>query len=396
MASVQWPVVSVKRKDSWRQKETDATCSQPLFRLRPPLDCCPLITGHRSLDTAPEMDTALLLNWLGLPPGPWPPEDRALLSLPAAPTVVSAVDAEQQALARMEKLRPHQLKHPELVTEGMNRLAQALIGMMATAPAIDIAAAAPPPKPRRPAKPRPKPKLEPLPPPAIDFAPVAAPPPPPPTVAVVLDAEVILDAEAVSPRRPANAPPAPRPVLPVPPVSVPEPPEGTNYFPTDRRKGYRELVFLRRLRAAWGLLKSTLGDANEPLTSAEAVYELLSGARDLAVLRQREEFDRVVRGDAESVAAVAVQPAVLAVLRELVPSQRWGLAVSWDAGRIAIERREKWLRERMRESKPPRRMRSGDGDLGEFLRANPEWVLVVLTAVAVVVGVLRAVGRNAG
>ena len=145
-----------------------------------------------------------------------------------------------------------------------------------------------------------------------------------------------------------------------------------------------------------GLLRSTLGDANEPLTSAEAVYELLSGARDLAGLRQREEFDRVVRGDAESVAAVAVQPAVLAVLRELVPSQRWGLAVSWDAGRIAIERREKWLRERMRESKPARRMRSGDGDLGEFLRANPEWVLVVLTAVAVVVGVLRAVGRNAG
>jgi len=294
----------------------------------------------------------------------------------------------------MEKLRPHQLKHPELVTEGMNRLAQALIGMMAAAPAIETAAPSPPPKPRRPAKPRSKPKPEP---PAVDFAPAVAPPlPPPPPVTVVLDAEVILDAEAVSPRRPANAPPPPRPVLPVPPLSVSEPPEGTNYFPTDRRKGYRELVFLRRLRATWGLLRSTLGDANEPLTSAEAVYELLSGARDLAGLRQRGEFDRVVRGDAESVAAVAVQPAVLAVLRELVPSQRWGLAVSWDAGRIAIERREKWLRVWMRESKPARRMRSGDGDLGEFLRANPEWVLVVLTAVAVVVGVLRAAGRNAG
>ena len=339
------------------------------------------------------MDTALLLNWLGLPPGPWPPEDRALLGLPPAPTAVSAADAEQQALARMEKLRPHQLKHPELVTEGMNRLAQALIGMMAAAPAVETAAPAPQPKPRRPAKPRSKPESEPLSPPAVDFAPVAAPPPPP---LVVLDAEVILDAEAVSPRRPANASPPPRTVVPVAPVSVPEPPEGTNYFPTDRRNGYRELVFLRRLRAAWALLKSTLGDANEPLTSAEAVYELLSGARDLAGLRQREEFDRAVRGDAESVAAVAVQPAVLAVLRELVPSQRWGLAVSWDAGRAAIERRETWLRERMRDSKPARRMRSGDGDLGEFLRANPEWVLVVLTTVAVVVGVLRAVIRNAG
>jgi len=317
------------------------------------------------------MDTALLMNWLGLPPGPWPPDDRALLGLPPASTPVSATDAEQQALARMETLRPHQLKHPELVTEGMNRLAQALIGMMALAPAVE-AAPPPPPKPRRP----PKPELP------------ASPPAP-----VVLDAEVIPDAVAVSHPRPPATPPPLHAVFPVPPVSVPDPPEGTNYFPTDRRNGYRELVFLRRLRDAWELLRRTLGDANDPLTSAEAVYELLSGARDLAALRQREEFGRVIRGDAESVATVAVQPAVL---RELVPSQRWGLAVSWDAGRLAIERREKWLRERLRESKPARRFPAGDGELASFFRANPEWALVALTLLAVLVGVLRSVGRNAG
>lgn len=347
------------------------------------------------------MDTALLLQWLGLPPGPWPPEDRALLGLPPAPASVSATDAEQQALARMEKLRPHQLKHPELVTEGMNRLAQALIGVMATASQPE--AILPSPKLRRPSKPRSKPKLEPLPPQEFDFSPTAAPPPvqlrpePPPPPPVVLEAEVIVDAEAVpAPKPSAAAPPPPRPVVPVPPVSIPEPPEGTNYFPKDRRKGYRELVFLRRLRDAWGLLKSTLGDANEPLTSATAVYDLLSGARDLSALRNREEFGRVIRGDAEGVAAVAVQPAVLSVVRELVPSQRWGLAVSWDAGRIAIERREQWLRERMRDTKPAQRGGTGDGELGEFLRANPEWVLVVLTLAAVAVGVIRAITRNAG
>jgi hypothetical protein len=154
------------------------------------------------------------------------------------------------------------------------------------------------------------------------------------------------------------------------------------------------LVFLRRLKAVWELLRPTLGDAKEPLTSAEAVFALLSGARELAALRKREEFGRVIRGDAEAVAAVAVQPAVLTVLRELVPSQRWGLAVGWDVGRVAIDQRERWLRQRMRESKPPRR--ASDGEVAEFFRANPEWVLVALTVLLLAVGVARAVTRNPG
>ena len=73
------------------------------------------------------MNTALILPGLNLPPGPWPPEERALLGLPAGP--VDPIRAETNALARMELLRPHQLKHPEVVTEGMNRLAQALIAL---------------------------------------------------------------------------------------------------------------------------------------------------------------------------------------------------------------------------------------------------------------------------
>lgn len=351
------------------------------------------------------MDTAPLLQWLGLPPGVWPPEDRALLGLPPAPAAVSAADAEQQALGRMEKLRPHQLRHPELVTEGMNRLAQALIAVMAGAPAVE---AVPPPKPRRPSKQKSKPRLEPLPlpdPVGYDFQPVkpatpasaSTPLPLPPPTPVVLDAEVVEKAEPLPSAQPlpAPTPPARKAVVPLAPVTVPEPPEGTNYFPAKRREGYRELVFLRRLRECWALLRSTLGDANEPLTSAEAVYELLSGARDLAKLRRRDEFGRVIQGDAEVVATVAVQPAVLTVLRELVPSQRWGLAVAWDAGRLAIDRREEWLRERMRETKPAGRRLGGEGGFGAFFRANPEWILLGLTGVAVAVGVARLVGRVA-
>ena len=36
-------------------------------------------------------------------------------------------EVERLVLDRMARLRSHQLLHPELVTEGMNRLAQALV-----------------------------------------------------------------------------------------------------------------------------------------------------------------------------------------------------------------------------------------------------------------------------
>jgi hypothetical protein len=39
------------------------------------------------------------------------------------------MEVETRALAQMERLRPHQLVQADLVTEGMNRLAQALISL---------------------------------------------------------------------------------------------------------------------------------------------------------------------------------------------------------------------------------------------------------------------------
>src|SRR5262245_25493538 len=71
------------------------------------------------------VDFTLLRSWLGLVPGPWPPDHYTLLGLAPGPT--NSASIEQVVLARMDSLRPHQLLHPDLVTEGMNRLAQALI-----------------------------------------------------------------------------------------------------------------------------------------------------------------------------------------------------------------------------------------------------------------------------
>src|SRR6266852_5821286 len=71
------------------------------------------------------MDRELIRSWLQLPPGDWPPDHYTLLGLRPGPVEVARV--EQQVHERMQQLRCYQLTHPELATEAMNYLAQALV-----------------------------------------------------------------------------------------------------------------------------------------------------------------------------------------------------------------------------------------------------------------------------
>ena len=71
------------------------------------------------------MDHHLLCSWLGLPADNWPPNHFVLLGLEPGPVDAAAVEASVQD--RMAILRRYQLTHPELATEAMNRLAQALV-----------------------------------------------------------------------------------------------------------------------------------------------------------------------------------------------------------------------------------------------------------------------------
>ncbi len=80
----------------------------------------------------PAADGNLIRGWLGLPPGPWPPPPRELLGLPVTGRVPS-YQADDAALRRMQTLRQYQLVHPDLATEGMNRVSQAMIAVTAEA-----------------------------------------------------------------------------------------------------------------------------------------------------------------------------------------------------------------------------------------------------------------------
>src|ERR1700722_14589574 len=71
------------------------------------------------------MDHNLLCSWLGLPAGCWPPNHFALLGPDPGVSDVDAIEASVHE--RMGILRRYQLTNPELATEAMNRLAQAMI-----------------------------------------------------------------------------------------------------------------------------------------------------------------------------------------------------------------------------------------------------------------------------
>lgn len=313
------------------------------------------------------MDTAPLLKWLGLPPGPWPPDDRTLLGLtPDGP--VDEATAEQNALARMELLRPHQLVHPELVTEGMNRLAQALIA------ATSIPTLPPPPVP----------------------LPASPPPPPvPAAVAPVFEAEVIeATVLTTAPSRPPLPPPPP--VLihdpdPLPVLLTEEPPPPGASVLGNRRKAYRELVFLRRLRRVWEQLGPVAGAPSDPVRTPEVVYRVRTTGRELRTLLDSFPSAATIVGqNGRLVTGVFTQPHPAKVVRDLVPPQRTALAADWAAGRTVLETGYAALRATLRSSVPRSRMTNVRRSAVRFLRGHPEWLLALITVGVILTGLLRA------
>src|SRR5436309_15184643 len=71
------------------------------------------------------MSDELICVWLGLPAKTWPPDHYTLLDLDPGESNPELI--EQRVHERLERVRRYQLAQPELVTEAMNRLAQAFV-----------------------------------------------------------------------------------------------------------------------------------------------------------------------------------------------------------------------------------------------------------------------------
>ncbi len=338
------------------------------------------------------MNIELLQNWLSLPPGPWPPDDRTLLGLPPGP--LTAVDVELRALAQMEKLRTHQLMHGDLVTEGMNRLAQSLITL------TDEANQAQKPAPRGPLIDAAADLI-------LDADQLAGTPAKP----VVLEAEVVAGAPRMADRianrnapkpvrKPLKKKRKPRNLIPeAPPVDIPviEPiPPGTDYLPAQRREGYRKLVSLRRVLQDWERLQPYFSAPSESLNSASAIFGFVDSVKDC---RRRITID----GDSEwfekhgqKVIAVVRNPLALPIFRSLLHKQRQELATDWAYTTARLRALYRGMRNDLRESKPRNKWGYRIRQFRDWLRSNPEWLMAILMVLAIVIAFIRSTMRATG
>lgn len=348
------------------------------------------------------MDHSLLRLWLGLPPGPWPPDHYTLLGL--APGRGDPAAIEPLVLSRMDRLRPHQLLHPELVTEGMNRLAQALICLTdpvaraAHDAELGLDAATIWNTSDR-AKSEPDFLLllrdlgEPTQATEVAFSPGLAPP-------------ERLPYEVVEPNE-SEPPPLPYELVPYEvvetPVGLPLPPAyevveaelvklpAVPWQPANRRQLYVRLVVLRRLLAAWRKLKPGLADPREPFDRPIRVVLFIEAA---TLVRSLLDSHRGLLVESGALVAVLLrQPHMLATLRTLLPDQRRAVAIDWQRTELWLEREQVRLRKVAR-SQGRRRKRIGGRWRGlGWVSRSPEVVLVVLAGAVVLVALVRWVGR---
>lgn len=337
------------------------------------------------------MDTNLLLKWLDLPAGPWPPPDRVLLGLPDGK--IDPAAAELRALELMEKLRPHQLVQPDLVTEGMNRLAQALIAATAAPPPpvlpffpdVSIEPEAPPP-------PKVVPRKKPAPAPKILDAEIVRPAKP-----KIVDAEVVAfsPAKSTTGSMPAlQLPPEP----PAEPLSLPpaEPPVAPEVVaaPADRRQAYRELAALRNLRRAWDGVRLSLGVAGQGFRTPAEVCDFFEAVpRIRAALRHPHLPPLDPQSPGRAVRAVVGHPLPLGVVRSLIPTQRQSLAWDWAAGEAALRQRSAAIRRGLALRRPPVPVRKRLAATRAWAGRNPEWLLAVASVGVVVAAVVRLTGE---
>lgn len=330
------------------------------------------------------MNTDLLRNWLNLPPGVWPPEDRTILALANGPVTASHI--EECALAQMEKLRPYQLVDPDLVTEGMNRLAQALIVLTDEANRPLAPVAAPPPIDRE-----------------ISFEVAESVDAPSlPTIAPLV-LPVIYEAEIV--RKPKRTPKSERkpttvelvePDAPEPTVEIPEPhliPAGAVYVPTDRRKAYAELVALRKVIQAWEKLQPQFASPSENLHTSAMVlgfFESVAECRHAVAVHGNTEW---FEDHGWLVLTIVRNPMALSVFRMLVRSQRRELAADWANAAADLRGRYLGMRQTLQTTKPRHKFGTMLRETQIWMRENPEWLLTTIVLFTFAIGIARTIAR---
>jgi hypothetical protein len=350
-------------------------------------------------------------SWLGLPPGPWPPDYYTLLGL--EPGAADPARVEREVHERLVRLRSHQLSHPEEVTEAMNLLARAFTCLTdpAAKSAYDAALGS-----ARGLLVAPLPGAAPangksgflrawlfgrgrltsvaaapdLRPPAVSEIWVTAPATPQAALPIEVSPFAWGESNGVAAPAPAPAPAVIPPSVPVDPVErIARCPLARQGLGT-RRAVYRRLAQTRQLARAWSAAGKYLGHPDRRAkTGAEAV-EL---SRLLAAVRRRlagfPPLVGVAGQPGSYVVTLAGQARRVAVptFRMLLPSQREMLARDWQDGLRLLTAHRRFLHQELRALRQApwwsRAFRAADAAFAD----HPGWVLAALVAVAVVAAV---------
>jgi hypothetical protein len=312
------------------------------------------------------MSHDLLCAWLKIPADRWPPDHYTLLGLD--PGEADPVRIEQHVHQRHECLLRYQLMHPELVTEGMNRLAQAFncLSDPAAKKGYDAAlfpdrvAAAPPPSVPLELVPTPTPAA---PPPADTPDPLAwlFGPWSQSAVDTTPPGQATVETPAAPPESaaPSAAPPEiPAPhELPTPLAELgPQDPVvemAALSAPARRGLGTKRALYYRisrtrQLLRTWMQLGKYLGEANFPLTKKPDAIDLV---RQLGQLRQLLEGFPPLLGQAGQsgylVIVLARQQMIVQTFVALLPSQRDALAKDWLKGLELLAAHRRFLRDEL-------------------------------------------------
>jgi hypothetical protein len=361
------------------------------------------------------VDYALLRSWLGLLPGPWPPDHYTLLGFPVGQVPPAALEA--RVMERMDLLRRYQLLHPDLVTEGMNRLAQALItltdpaGQAAYDAGLNVTSPSPSQlvEPASPAQPE---NIQVIPfvvaEPVFDDDVFADDEPPGErsdtgemtqiievagTSGAVVPYEVVPDEArplpvAVEYVEPAEPRVVEAEVLELPgPVAVPVGPEG-------RRWIYARLALLRRALRAWDRLRPVIADPQDPFDRVARIVILLEAVQAVRPLLPalRGVIGRGT-GPGALVATLCGHSFVLDTLRRLLPDQRQLLAADWHHAREELQREYARLRRLARERNyTPGAYRRVPAFV-RWLQHVPELLLIGLAVFAMLVAIVQTLRR---
>jgi len=353
------------------------------------------------------MSQEKLRGWLKLHDGPWPPDHYALIGLKVGEG--TPVEIESRVLERLELLRRYQLPHPDEATEGMNLLARALDTLTDPEARLKYDSKLGLKTPTRSEDPAPLvhdtlntlfpgvPQL-----PSMTVRPSFVFDEGPPLPEAILLPEV--DYETNIDEDPEFEEDEPEPALPA-AILLPVPPplerlddskareaRRSSRPKSPKRELYADLARVRKVLRIWERARPLFGDVEQTFARRTDTLALMSCLAELRpLLSTVTDLIATGRRPGGIVAALARQRLMFDTLRSLLPDQREALAKDFRAAHYRLAGYYDELRDEAGRMNEQTWMRETGKPMLRYLANHPEWLILPIGILALIVSVVRSV-----